>query len=275
MLNLRRELAAAKDYEQLDAQAGKLRQALARMPLVAASDPLPEAFAATLGRLLPLDGRVGVSLLLTFAIEIMSCAGLAALGVLALGDALTREEQSVARSLHTSDVGTTIREPDRSAENGSSRIIPGSSLIATNVGISSEGVAAQRNHAERPSNVVPIHGAKQHRDPLAGDHGRTRPFSIRRDPSNIGNHIPAFVRQCLRSALGSSLGASELRGSYETWCAVRKYEPVTPTETGRGTEGPRVREVEILRSDPLQGPTTYSLNAPVTFVASRLWLGYS
>ena len=218
VLNLRRELAAAKDYEHLDALAGTLRQALATMPLVATSDPLPEAFAATLGRLLPLDGRVGVSLLLTFVIEIMSCGGLAALG---------------------------------------------------------EGVAAQRNHAERPSNVVPIHGAKQHRDPLAGDHGRTRPFSIRRDPSNIGNHIPAFVRQCLRSALGSSLGASELRGSYETWCAVRKYEPVTPTETGRGTEGPRVREVEILRSDPLQGPTTYSLNAPVTFVASRLWLGYS
>ena len=113
------------------------------------------------------------------------------------------------------------------------------------------------------------------RDPLAGDGATTRPFSMRRDPPNIGNHIPEFVRQCLRSALGSSLGASELRGSYETWCAVHKYEPVTPTETGRGTEGPRVREVEILRSDPLQGPTTYSLNAPVTFVASRLWLGYS
>ena len=240
VLNLRRELAAAKDYEQLDAQAGKLRQALARMPLVAASDPLPEAFAATLGRLLPVDGRVGVSLLLTFAIEIMSCAGLAALGVLALGDALTREEQSVARSLHTSDVGTTIREHDRAAEmlpQGPSRIIPGSSLTAANVGISSEGVAAQRNHAERPSNVVPIHGAKQHRDPLAGDGATTRPFSMRRDPSNIGNHIPAFVRQCLRSALGSSLGASELRGSYETWCAVRNYEPVTQQKLGAELKG--------------------------------------
>jgi hypothetical protein len=231
VLNLRRELAAAKDYEQLDAQAGKLRQALARMPLVAASDPLPEAFAATLGRLLPLDGRVGVSLLLTFVIEIMSCAGLAALGVLALGDALTREEQSVARSLHTSDVGTAIREHDRSAENGSSRIIPGSSLIATNVGISSEGTAAQRNHAERPSNVVPIHGAK-HRDPLAGDGATTRPFSMRRDPPNIGNHVPEFVQQCLRSALGSSLGASELRATYETWCADHDYGPLSQQKLG-------------------------------------------
>ena len=51
---------------------------LAATPLVATSDPLPEAFAATLGRLLPLDGRVGVALLLTLVIEIMSCFGLAA-----------------------------------------------------------------------------------------------------------------------------------------------------------------------------------------------------
>ena len=95
VLNLRRELAAAKDYEQLDAQASNLRQALAQMPLVATSDPLPEAFAATLGRLLPLDGRVGVSLLLTFVIEIMSCFGLAALR--AVGDERTREAQSVRK----------------------------------------------------------------------------------------------------------------------------------------------------------------------------------
>ena len=81
-MELRRELAAAKDYEQLDVRARELRQALAATPLVATSDPLPEAFAATLGRLLPLDGRVGVALLLTLVIEIMSCFGLAALRAL-------------------------------------------------------------------------------------------------------------------------------------------------------------------------------------------------
>ena len=73
VLDLRRELAAAKDYEQLDVRARELRQVLAATPLVATSDPLPEAFAATLGRLMPLDGRVGVALLLTLVIEIMSC----------------------------------------------------------------------------------------------------------------------------------------------------------------------------------------------------------
>ena len=96
VLDLRRELAAAKDYEQLDVRARELRQALAATPLVATSDPLPEAFAATLGRLLPLDGRVGVALLLTLVIEIMSCFGLAALR--ALGEERGREDQPVRGS---------------------------------------------------------------------------------------------------------------------------------------------------------------------------------
>ena len=43
------------------------------------SDPLPGAFAATLGRLVPLDGDVGVAFLLTLVVEIMNCFGLAAM----------------------------------------------------------------------------------------------------------------------------------------------------------------------------------------------------
>ena len=64
-LELRRELAAAEDYERLDARARELRQTLAAVPIVATSDPLPLAFAATIGRLVPLDGNAGVALLLT------------------------------------------------------------------------------------------------------------------------------------------------------------------------------------------------------------------
>ena len=45
VLGLRRELAGRK-----------LRQELASTPLVATSDPLPEAFTVTLGRLLPFMG---------------------------------------------------------------------------------------------------------------------------------------------------------------------------------------------------------------------------
>ena len=172
VLNLRRELAAAKDYEQLDAQAGKLRQALARMPLVATSDPLPEAFAATLGRLLPLDGRVGVSLLLTFVIEIMSCFGLAALRV--VGDERTREAQSVretqGRPHIGGDPGIANRDHDRATAKlpqGPSRIIPGSSLTAANGGISSDRHPVRDERAEGPSNIIPLSVARS-REPRAG-----------------------------------------------------------------------------------------------------------
>jgi hypothetical protein len=63
-LDLRRELGVAQDCEKLDARAGELRQALAVAPPVVSSDPLPQAFAATLGRFLSLDGHAGIALLL-------------------------------------------------------------------------------------------------------------------------------------------------------------------------------------------------------------------
>ena len=190
VLNLRRELAAAKDYEQLDVQAGKLRQALAGMPLVATSDPLPEAFAATLGRLLPLDGRVGVSLLLTFVIEIMSCFGLAALRV--IGDERTREAQSVRETQNRphigGDPGIANRDQDRATEmlpQGPSRIIPGSSLTTANVGISSESqrstimpnVPRMSSLYTGPSTGTPSPGTAQQRPPFDGE-GLSRTLAI-------------------------------------------------------------------------------------------------
>ena len=80
VLELRRELAAAEDYERLSTHASELRQTLASSPIMATSDPLPEAFAATLGHLLRVDGGWAWRLLLTFIVEIMSCLGFAACG---------------------------------------------------------------------------------------------------------------------------------------------------------------------------------------------------
>jgi hypothetical protein len=51
--------------ERFSARAGELRKGLADAPIVATSDPLPDAFNATLGRVLPLSGKEGVALLLT------------------------------------------------------------------------------------------------------------------------------------------------------------------------------------------------------------------
>jgi hypothetical protein len=82
---LRRELAAALDYERLSARAAELRKGLAEAPIVATSDPLPAAFNATLGRLVPLGGAEGVALLFTIVVELISCCGLAGLSVLFRG----------------------------------------------------------------------------------------------------------------------------------------------------------------------------------------------
>jgi hypothetical protein len=82
VVQLRTELSAAEDYERLSARVDELRTNLAETPIVAISDPLPEAFSATLGRFLPVGGTKGVALLLTMVVEIISCFGLAALSAL-------------------------------------------------------------------------------------------------------------------------------------------------------------------------------------------------
>jgi hypothetical protein len=222
VLELRRELTAAKDYEQLDVQARELRQALAGTPLVATSDPLPEAFAATLGRLLPLDGRVGVALLLTLVIEIMSCFGLAALR--ALGEERGRGE----------DLGIASKERNRAAEkahDGPSQIVPRSSLRAANTGVSPDRNSARDKCTEHPSNIVPLPAARL-RDPRARDEITMPSRSMKRGISLIGNHVPDFARECLEPASETSLSASELRGTYEDWCAIHDYKPLSQQKLG-------------------------------------------
>jgi hypothetical protein len=82
VVQLRKELAAARDYERLSLRATELRQGVAEAPIVATADPLPAAFSATLGRLLPVTGTEGVALLLTIVVELISCVGLGAFAVL-------------------------------------------------------------------------------------------------------------------------------------------------------------------------------------------------
>src|SRR5262249_3255453 len=53
VVQLRSELAAGQEYERLLARTSELRGHLVESPVVATSDPLPAAFSATLGRLLP------------------------------------------------------------------------------------------------------------------------------------------------------------------------------------------------------------------------------
>jgi hypothetical protein len=107
VLQLRRELAAAEDYERLSDKARALRQILEAAPIVAVSDPLPEAFEATFGRWLPIGGRAGVALLVTLVLEIVSSCGFAALRVLRSTPSLAGEAE--VRAPLASDVAATPR----------------------------------------------------------------------------------------------------------------------------------------------------------------------
>ena len=236
VLDLRRELAAAKDYEQLDVRARELRQVLAGIPHVATSDPLPEAFAATLGRLLPLDGRVGVALLLTLVIEIMSCFGLAALG--SLREGREREDRPVRETHLGDDLGIASKERNRAAEkaqDGPSQIVPISSLRAANVGVWPDRNSTRDDRTTHPSNVVPLPKARR-REPRARDETAMPSRSMGRDISR-SSHVPDFVRDCLEAASGTSLGASELRATYEAWCAVHGYKPLSQQKLGAELTG--------------------------------------
>jgi hypothetical protein len=112
VVQLRRELAAAQDYERLFTRAAELRKNLAATPIVAVADPLPMAFAATLGRLLPLSGTEsgteGVATLITMTIELVSCFGLAGLTALSNGRGATEDPQ---REAHEAAGGTTANLP--------------------------------------------------------------------------------------------------------------------------------------------------------------------
>ena len=103
---LRRELAAAQDYERLSIQAAELRRGLAEAPIVPTSDPLPASFESTLGRWLPIEGTAGVALLLTVVIELISNFGLA--GWLVLYRGRDREKS-----------GTPTRPPSLEVEGAS------------------------------------------------------------------------------------------------------------------------------------------------------------
>jgi hypothetical protein len=111
VVRLRRELVAAQDYERLSVQAFELRKGLAGSPIVATSDALPESFDATLGRVLHVDGKEGVALLLAAIVELMSAFGFAGLRSLARSKVMGTSSQPV--KLSEVDSSATARSVPR------------------------------------------------------------------------------------------------------------------------------------------------------------------
>ena len=192
---------------------------LAATPLVATSDPLPEAFAATLGRLLPLDGRVGVALLLTLVIEIMSCFGLAALRALGEG--------RLSRGTLPGDVGDEVSPmTGKLLPKGTENVPSNSSLTHIKQDFLTNCVQGRNLPRELSSNVfqLPTKTTKG---------GGSREESLKPAMSSetvvplAGSHVAAFVADCLVTVPGASLATADIRTAYEAWCAANGHEPLS------------------------------------------------
>jgi hypothetical protein len=233
VVQLRRELAASEDYERLSLRAAEMRKALAEAPIVATVDPLPTAFSATLGRLLPIDGMDGVALLLTAVLELISGFGLAAL------TALYRARDQ-HRSSRTPEGGSlAVSAPETAPREGASQSVPQQapsrsqpvslpkpSLMATAL----EGGRVQahptREASNPPSNILPM----RPRPPSqALPEGASLGSQTRPEGGNmtIESHVSVFSGERLREVEGTSIAFSELRSCYEVWCAERDEKPLS------------------------------------------------
>jgi hypothetical protein len=226
VVQLRRELAAAQDYERLAALAAELRKGLAEAPIVATSDPLPAAFNATLGRFVPIGGTEGVALLLTVVVELMSSFGLAGLALLysARDHECARTSSLVAER---DDAVPPRCEVPQLLPDASPPVLPGSSIQANSSAASKPIGRRREERLKAPSNVLPL---TRRASSLSGGQGGSLPSQGGRASglSLVGSHVRAFVQARLIKTEGVSLAASELRAAYEAWCAARDHAPLSP-----------------------------------------------
>ena len=220
-VQLRRELAAAEDYERLSARIAELRKSLAEAPILATADPLPAAFSATLGRLVPVGGTEGVALLLTMVVEIISCFGLTALSVLCG----PRNDQVLPVSLSQHSLSTHVRDVPAASLRGTLPTLPKAkpgTLPKPSLEAAVSEPADTRGQwskaaCDPPSNVVAMHPPS----PLGKLAKGASPSLQGKDGTGlavIGSHVPAFVRERIQPAHGASIAAKDLRATYESWC---------------------------------------------------------
>jgi hypothetical protein len=223
VVQLRKELAAARDYEHLSLRALELRKGVAETPIVATADPLPAAFNATLGRLLPLNGTEGVALLLTIVVELLSCVGFG--GIAVLHNTRKQREGGVAQTVGAlAGKGSELRVANGEAPcQPQSPTLPKPSLRAHEPSLNSLAPSAgrprrrrKREPSEAPSNILPLR-PRSALDGLAGE----------APPKTIPSKVSDFVQQRLKRATGASLGATELRSIYEAWCKLHGCVPLS------------------------------------------------
>jgi hypothetical protein len=196
-----------------------LRRGLAEAPIVATSDPLPAAFNATLGRVLPIGGTEGVALLVTMIMEFMSNFGLA--GLVALHG--LREMQG---SVGSPAQGSLLA---LAAKNSKSE-------GAQKVSLPRRKIHALTKPSLRSSVVVPSGRARESREATIPPYRRLPEGPSPTQPAGgsvaAETHVAVFIRDRLEKVEGASIAASELRGEYEVWCAERGEKPFSSTRFG-------------------------------------------
>jgi hypothetical protein len=220
VVQLRRELAAAEDYERLSARATELRKALAEAPIVATSDPLPATFNATLGRFVPIGGTEGVALLLTIIVELMSSFGLAGLSKLYHERSGRPTKGSLVVGGDKTGEGESAPAPATQQSIPMAEVVtlPKPSLSAAASGRARPRAYRSGQASDAPSNVLPM----RPRTPSnALPEGASLVFQ---SPPGCalpatGSHVPVFVQQRLQNTKGMSVAYKDLRASYEHWCA--------------------------------------------------------
>ena len=132
-----------------------------------------------------------------------------------------------------------------------------SSLKPGSMGVTAEGGTGRDKKVEPPSNVLPL--------PREGVKAIT-PQVVPPRPgtglSLVGSRVPDFARDCLHRFPGRSLGASDVWGAYETWCAKSRSGANATPETWSGANRARLLEVEVMRLDPLPRCAPRGLNCP-------------
>ena len=185
VVQLRKELAAARDYERLSLRATELRTGVAEAPIVATADPLPGAFNSTLGRLLPIAGTEGIALLLTVVVELISCVGLGGVAVL-YNTRMQREGGATPAIVSCPATGSDSRETEREAPGRPDpSALPQPSLNAREPSRAASHLAqgrldapAKGPHSESPSNILPLR-PRSASDGLPGERSAKLQSSLR------------------------------------------------------------------------------------------------
>src|SRR5262249_30340072 len=233
VVQLRRELATSEDFERLSQRATEMRKALKEAPIVATVDPLPSAFSATLGRLLPLEGTQGVALLLTIVVEIMSSSGLA--GLRALYRARDQHQSSgmpEGSSLAVPALATAQREgalqsvAHQLPSPSQGATLPKPSLKAIPSAHANQQKAPRREVSNPPSNVLPMRPRAPSRT-LPEGISLSSQTHLQGGSIAVESHVSTFLQQRLQKIEGASIAFSELWSAYEVWCAQRDEKPVS------------------------------------------------